>query len=70
MYLYLGGILGLLMVCCIDCIWPPRRQVGPPPSQQPQREDKKDSDVEELDDDDLEVESYQLFIFLQSHCFR
>ena len=30
------------MVCCIDCIWPPRRDVGPPPAQQQKkREDKK-----------------------------
>merc|ERR1712115_41058 len=45
----LGGILGLFLVCCIDCIYPPRRDeevLGPRPT----REDKKDSDVEEEDD--------------------
>jgi len=51
----LGGILGLLMVCCIDCIWPPRRDVGPPPAQQQtKREDKKDSDIEDADDSQAE----------------
>jgi len=46
----LGGILGLFLVCCIDCVYPPRReemQVGP-------RQDKKDSDVEEEDDEEDE----------------
>lgn len=50
----LGGVLGLILVCCIDCVYPPRREMGPPATghgQQPQkREDKKDSDVEEVDD--------------------
>merc|ERR1711915_641995 len=47
----LGGILGLILVCCIDCIFPPRRE----DSQHKQtREDKKDSDVEEDDDEDIE----------------
>merc|ERR1712130_373677 len=46
----LGGILGLILVC-IDCIFPPRRE----DSQHKQtREDKKDSDVEEDDDEDIE----------------
>merc|ERR1712180_583717 len=48
----LGGILGLFLVCCIDCIYPPRRDeevLGPRPT----REDKKDSDVEEEDLEDL-----------------
>jgi len=49
----LGGVLGLLMVCCIDCIWPPRRDVAPHP--QRTRDDKKDSDVEEDDDDEGEM---------------
>lgn len=50
----LGGILGLFLVCCIDCIYPPRREEeGPRP-----REDKKDSDVEEEDDmEDLDAGS-------------
>merc|ERR1719445_1080250 len=43
----LGGILGLFLVCCIDCIYPPRRDEDMP---RPTREDKKDSDVEEEDD--------------------
>jgi len=46
----LGGILGLFLVCCIDCVYPPRRDEdgkGPPV-----RTDKKDSDVEEDDDDE------------------
>merc|ERR1712115_127418 len=45
----LGGVLGLILVCCIDCVYPPRRDeevLGPRPT----REDKKDSDVEEEDD--------------------
>merc|ERR1712130_17302 len=47
----LGGILGLILVCCIDCIFPPRRE----DSQHKQtRDDKKDSDVEEDDDEDVE----------------
>lgn len=48
----LGGILGLLLVCCIDCIYPPKREVLRPVS----REDKKDSDQEEEDDDEIEDE--------------
>jgi len=44
----LGAILGLLLVCCIDCIFPPRRDEQQPSNQA--REDKKDSDVEEEDD--------------------
>ncbi|XP_023348994.1 thioredoxin-related transmembrane protein 1 [Eurytemora carolleeae] len=47
----LGGILGLMLVCCIDCIYPPRREPVPQTSR---REDKKDSDVEE---DDIPDES-------------
>jgi len=55
----LGAILGLLLVCCIDCVFPPRRDDQ---QQTPQgREDKKDSDVEEEDDveeiDDEEEDS-------------
>merc|ERR1711910_260500 len=44
----LGAILGLLLVCCIDCIFPPRRDEQQPSNRA--REDKKDSDVEEEDD--------------------
>merc|ERR1739844_830571 len=39
----LGGLLGLFLVCCIDCVYPPRREDSEPI----RREDKKDSDVEE-----------------------
>merc|ERR1719266_2363151 len=52
----LGGILGLLLVCCIDCVFPPRREDQH--HSHPVRDDKKDSDfeeeddVEELDDED------------------
>merc|ERR1712045_684646 len=52
----LGGILGLILVCCIDCVFPPRREDQH--HSHPVRDDKKDSDfeeeddVEELDDDD------------------
>jgi len=52
----LGGVLGLILVCCIDLVFPPRRE----DSQHHQvREDKKDSDVEEEDDDieDLDNDS-------------
>merc|ERR1712050_193131 len=57
----LGGILGLLLVCCIDCVFPPRREDHP----HPVRDDKKDSDfeeeddVEELDDEDGSQEDSQ-----------
>jgi len=44
----LGGILGLLLVCCIDFIFPPRREDQE--HSHSAREDKKDSDVEEEDD--------------------
>merc|ERR1719245_7954 len=44
----LGGILGLLLVCCIDCVFPPRREDQE--HSHSVREDKKDSDVEEEDD--------------------
>merc|ERR1719341_2903306 len=44
----LGGLLGLFLVCCIDCVYPPRREDSEPI----RREDKKDSDVEEDDDDE------------------
>merc|ERR1711915_265921 len=47
----LGGILGLILVCCIDCIFPPRREDN---QHKQTREDKKDSDVEEEDDEDIE----------------
>merc|ERR1719278_641707 len=52
----LGGILGLCLVCCIDCVFPPRREDQH--HSHPARDDKKDSDfeeeddVEELDDED------------------
>jgi len=44
----LGGVLGLILVCCIDLVFPPRREDS---QHQQVREDKKDSDVEEEDDD-------------------
>merc|ERR1711910_92704 len=44
----LGAILGLLLVCCIDCVFPPRREDQHP--SHPARDDKKDSDFEEEDD--------------------
>merc|ERR1711872_1161914 len=47
----LGGILGLILVCCIDCIFPPRREDN---QHKQTRDNKKDSDVEEDDDEDLE----------------
>jgi len=47
----LGGILGLILVCCIDCIFPPRREDN---QHKQTRDDKKDSDVEEDYDEDLE----------------
>jgi len=50
----LGGLLGLFLVCCIDCVYPPRREDSEPI----RREDKKDSDVEE-DDDDAEGSQYE-----------
>merc|ERR1711953_1145507 len=50
----LGGLLGLFLVCCIDCVYPPRREDSEPM----RREDKKDSDVEE-DDDDAEGSQYE-----------
>merc|ERR1719474_1526785 len=52
--IFLGGILGLILVCCIDCIFPPRRE----DSQHKQtREDKKDSDVEDDDEDIEEIDN-------------
>jgi len=48
----LGGLLGLFLVCCIDCVYPPQRQ-DPEPIR---REDKKDSDVEEEDDEGSQYE--------------
>merc|ERR1712142_1185181 len=55
----LGGILGLILVCCIDCIFPPRRDEELHHHvQQATRIDKKDSDVEE-DDDIEELEGSQ-----------
>merc|ERR1711962_957022 len=50
----LGGVLGLVLVCCIDCVYPPRREMAPPKSA-PKREDKKDSDVEEDDIEDIDA---------------
>jgi len=41
----LGGILGLILVCCIDCVYPPRREEDA----QAWRTEKKDSDAEEED---------------------
>merc|ERR1719278_638387 len=52
----LGGILGLLLVCCIDLIFPPRRE-DHQHQQVRSREDKKDSDVEEEDDDNEEIDN-------------
>lgn len=47
----LGGILGLILVCCIDCVYPPRRDDELHHHvQQATRADKKDSDAEEEDD--------------------
>merc|ERR1712115_346878 len=46
----LGGVLGLILVCCIDCVYPPRRDDELHHHvQQATRPDKKDSDVEELE---------------------
>merc|ERR1711893_387614 len=46
----LGGILGLILVCCIDCVYPPRRDEELHHHvQQATRVDKKDDDVEELE---------------------
>merc|ERR1711915_892770 len=55
----LGGILGLILVCRIDCVYPPRRDEELHHHvQQATRVDKKDSDVEE-DDDIEELEGSQ-----------
>merc|ERR1712098_1014228 len=55
----LGGVLGLILVCCIDCVYPPRRDEELHHHvQQATRPDKKDSDVEE-DDDVEELEGSQ-----------
>merc|ERR1719266_2128439 len=51
----LGGILGLILVCCIDLVFPPRRE-DHLHEQTSRRDDKKDSDVEE-EDDDNEIEN-------------
>jgi len=51
----LGGILGLILVCCIDLVFPPRRE-DHLHEQTSRRDDKKDSDVEE-DDDVEEIEN-------------
>merc|ERR1719334_2059596 len=48
----LGGILGLFLVCCIDCVYPPRREE--PDLGVRKRMDKKDSDDEEEDVGDME----------------
>jgi len=51
----MGGILGLILVCCIDCVCPPRRD---DPISRQARQEKKDSDAEEEDDvEELEDES-------------
>merc|ERR1719378_587099 len=51
----LGGVLGLVLVCCIDCVYPPRRDEELHHHvQQVMRSDKKDSDVEEEDHDTQE----------------
>jgi hypothetical protein len=52
----LGGILGLILVCCIDLVFPPRRE-DHQHQQVRSREDKKDSDVEEEDDDIEELDN-------------
>merc|ERR1712037_685865 len=49
-----GGVLGLILVCCIDLVFPPRREDS---QHQQVREDKKDSDVEEEDDDIEELDN-------------
>jgi len=46
----LGGILGLLLVCCIDCVYPPARPKPDEGIRVVMREDKKESDKEEEDD--------------------
>merc|ERR1719436_943290 len=54
----LGGILGLILVCCIDLVFPPRREDHL--HEQTRREDKKDSDVEEEDDvEEIENDSQE-----------
>merc|ERR1711872_974675 len=55
----LGGILGLILVCCIDCIFPPRDEELHHHVQQVMRSDKKDSDVEEEDDDIEDLDDSQ-----------
>jgi len=52
----LGGILGLILVCCIDLVFPPRRE-DHQHQQVRSREDKKDSDVEEEDDEIEELDN-------------
>merc|ERR1711872_124533 len=55
----LGGILGLILVCCIDCVYPPRDEELHHHVQQVMRSDKKDSDVEEEDDDIEDLDDSQ-----------
>lgn len=56
----LGGVLGLVLVCCIDCVYPPRRDEELHHHvQQVMRSDKKDSDVEEEDDDIEDLDDSQ-----------
>jgi len=45
----LGGVLGLILVCCIDFIFPPRGE-DHQHEKPTYRNDKKDSDIEEEDD--------------------
>lgn len=52
----LGGVLGLILVCCIDFFFPPRREDHQHSSAN-KRRDKKDSDAEEDDDDIEEIEN-------------
>jgi len=52
----LGGVLGLVLVCCIDCVYPPRRDITYATTKPAQtRQDKKDSDVEEDDIEDMDA---------------
>lgn len=53
----LGGVLGLILVCCIDFIFPPRREDHQHSSSSSKRGEKKDSDAEEEDDDIEEIDN-------------
>merc|ERR1719492_664509 len=54
----LGGILGLILVCCIDLIFPPRRE-DHQHQQVRSREDKKDSDGEESQEEEQSQNSQE-----------